>query len=120
MDPLLVAAVMRSESNFDFEAISLEGKDLGLMQIRRGITTRGFDRLTDRQLMRPWVNTYLGIRRLRLARHSCPLGSDTAIWLGRYAGNRCGPSRYGKTVMYFYSFVVETEETGHVPDAGLN
>lgn len=102
VDPVLAASLMRPESDFDPHAISAVGKDLGLTQIRRGITTRGYDHLTDRQLMRPWLNIFLGVRRMALARRNCEAGAPPEVWLGGYAGLQCGSTPYSRRLMYFY------------------
>lgn len=94
--PILAISVMAKESTFHPDARSDHG-DLGLMQIRRGITTHGYDWMTDTQLMEPKVNIHLGVRRLARARRVC--GGKSADWLGGYAGLSCGPSKYAQKVL---------------------
>ena len=96
--PALGAAMEVRESTCRRRARSRHG-DLGLMQIRRGCATRGFDGLTDEQLMEPRVNLKLGLRRLALARRRCG-GAPWEETLGAYAGLRgCRASAYGARVI---------------------
>jgi len=97
MDPGIIVAVMARESSCKVNAIGGNGKDLGLMQLRRGITTQGHDRLSNRQLMRPDINIRLGVRRLAQARRIC--NGLPEYWLSNYAGLRCGVSEYSRRVM---------------------
>lgn len=93
---LLVAVAFR-ESTFRVDARSGHG-DLGVMQIRRGCATRGYDRLSDAQLMEPAVNVHLGASRLSLARAKCH-GAPARRWLSGYAGLACRPSTYSAHVL---------------------
>lgn len=94
----LVVKVISRESDFKPRARSACGKDLGLMQIRRGVATAGYNHLTDEQLMEPGLNIHLGIRRLRLARAQCR--GEPRRWLGAYAGLKCmKTSPYARNVL---------------------
>jgi soluble lytic murein transglycosylase-like protein len=94
----LGVAVMFRESGFDVAAESRAG-DHGLFQIRRGRATRGYARLTERQLHDPATNVHLGLRRLYMARADCP-GAPPSRWLGGYAGVAgCARSGYARRVL---------------------
>jgi len=92
----VVDRVMYAESSCRVNARTT--RDLGLMGIRRGITTRGYDSMTDKQLMQPRINIKLGIRRLARAKRIC--GGDPIYWLSNYAGLPCGPSKYSGNVLF--------------------
>jgi soluble lytic murein transglycosylase-like protein len=101
--PLLVAAAIKRESGFNIQARGKAG-EIGLMQIKRGGATQGFDKLTDKELERPEVNIYLGVRYMYWMQRRC--GGDPSRWLGAYSGCRCGPSRYAKKVLEVFNQVL--------------
>jgi hypothetical protein len=96
----LAAVVLFSESTCRKNARGLRG-ELGGWQLKRGPITTGKARYTDRQLMQPRLSTWLAMRRLARAREACSAEADVDfksafIWVGGYAGFRCGPSPYGR------------------------
>lgn len=58
VDPLLIAAIAGHESNFNPKAVSSDGQDHGLMQLRQGVSTH----LSVRTLHDPTRNVREGIR----------------------------------------------------------
>lgn len=106
VDVEVVVAVMFRESGFRVGEESPAG-DHGLMQVRRGVSTRGYDWLTERQIHEPAINVHLGTRRLSWARAACG-GAGPELWLGHYAGVarrrrdgtiRCVRTRYARRVL---------------------
>lgn len=95
--PAIVLSVIASESSCRIDAKSGKG-DVGLMQIRRGVATHGYDGLTDAELMEPRLNIKLGVRRLARAKRIC--GGNPERWLSNYAGLQCGSSKYSRNVIF--------------------
>jgi soluble lytic murein transglycosylase-like protein len=96
LEPEVVVAVMWSESRFDRDARGAAG-EIGLMQVKRGIATRGFDHLGDDAFADPALNVRLGVRYLARVRRRC--GGDPLRWLGAYSGQACGVSAYATKVL---------------------
>lgn len=94
VDPELVVRVIARESSFRVRLRGAAG-EIGLMQIKRGVTTRG-TKLSDRQIERPAENVHLGVRRLALARRRCG-GGPADRWIGGYNGERaCRRGKYAR------------------------
>lgn len=95
--PEEAALMLLHESRFNPDARGAGG-ELGMAQLYRGkIATRGYNRLTDRQLMNPELNIRLGVRHLALVKADCSgAGKPVSRWIGRYSGAPCGRTRYGR------------------------
>lgn len=96
VEPEILAAVVMYESAFRPEVIGAVG-ELGLGQIRRGLVTRGYDELTDEELLAPRMNLRLTARHLAFVRKICK--GEPIRWLSPYNGRWCGESAYSKRVM---------------------
>jgi soluble lytic murein transglycosylase-like protein len=96
INPFVVLAAIKRESGFQITARGKAG-EIGLMQIKRGGATAGFETLTDTQLEQPDINIYLGVRYMYWSRRRC--GGEPWYWLGAYNGLHCGPSRYATKVL---------------------
>lgn len=98
----VAAAVLYSESTCRKNARGRRG-EVGGWQLKRGSITTGKAYYTDAQLMSPRLSTWLALRRLAHAREAC--ASEVVprygpeLWVGGYAGFRCGPSPYGKRIV---------------------
>lgn len=91
----MIAAVAFHESGFNPKAISADGQDLGLMQVRRGGAIQGrLLRLTDRALQNVRLNVGIGAGYLARMARSCP-----RYFLSRYNGRPCRPSIYSRAVL---------------------
>ncbi len=95
----LLRAVSFRESTHRYWKVSPNGKDHGLMGIRRGCATRGHDGLTNEQLREPAINVHLGAARLELARRRCG-NAPPLVYLGGYSGHRkCEATAYARRVL---------------------
>lgn len=105
VDPLLVAAVIMTETGFRVHERGADGEE-GPMQVHpRGSAIVGLPRRTVRHLARPDVNVAVGVRHLARLRAMC--GGPPDRWLGVYNGaRRCGVrTRYTAHVMTHYALL---------------
>lgn len=79
LDPALVKAVIKVESNWDSSAIGRHN-DLGLMQIRQHIVA---PHRTKKELLNPFVNVTEGIRHLGWTKKHCKHKVELS-WLSCY------------------------------------
>lgn len=96
LNPWNLAAVLAHESGLNRFARGQKG-ELGLGQLYRGtMATRGFDHLSDDELMRPEINIRLAARHLARVKRVCR-GWETPVeyWVGVYSGRGCGITGYG-------------------------
>ena len=96
--PNLLAAVAGKESSWRWEwkGAIIEGQagDLGYMQVTPETAAElcpGLD------MRRPVDNIRCGLRKLAAVEREC--GGPPANWLGRYNGQKCGPSCYADRVL---------------------
>lgn len=92
LDPLLVLAIMKTESSFKPHAVSRKGA-LGLLQIKP-VAARAVH-FEARQLLDPFVNVHIGIQYLSHLRHV--LGRDQMRILTAY---NMGPTRVRRLKNY--------------------
>jgi hypothetical protein len=94
----VIAAVAFHESQFNPLAVSNDGMDLGLMQVRRGgaIPAR-LESLSDRALQNVRLNISIGTSYLARMAKSCK--GPPLYWLSRYNGRKCRPSPYSMAVL---------------------
>lgn len=111
VDDQIVHKVMFAESGCRANVRNSRVGCVGLMQICRGAKTTGKHFFTDAQLRKPKVNIRIGVRRILLAQLRC--GPDPMVYLGNYAGLKCGPSDYARKVL---KFDYETERAGPPQD----
>ena len=74
IDPNLVLAVMKNESNYQVNAMSSTG-DVGLLQLN----VRSFPGYTIQELLDPETNIKLGTKYLAQLRRQCKMPNDTWI-----------------------------------------
>lgn len=88
IDSNVVTAVISLESGFNPRAVGRDGKDLGLMQLRRGgACLVGLRHLSNKRVMDPVFNIQRGVACLAQAIQTC--GGDLAKGLSRYNGRGC-------------------------------
>lgn len=90
----LIAAIAFHESQFDPVAVSADGMDLGLLQIRRGgAIPESMATLSDKALQNIELNIRIGASYLARMVKSCP-----RYPLSRYNGRPCKDSLYSRTI----------------------
>jgi hypothetical protein len=97
----VVAALCAHESRWDRRARGALG-EIGLCQLYRGtLATRGFDRLTNRQLENPKVQFHLAARHLSYLRSVCGRVHRTHAkqWISPYSGRKCTESVYSDAIV---------------------
>ena len=75
IDPNLVLAVIKVESNFNVDAKS-PTNDFGLMQLNK----KAFPEFTEQQLLNPKTNIYLGVKHLSDMKKQC-IHKNNNDWL---------------------------------------
>ncbi len=96
LDPYVLAALIQRESAFNPVAVSPVGA-FGLTQTMRGGATKGYDQLSDTELMAPALNIRLGARHLAMWRKFCgSLAGALSVYSGR---GRCRPSSYSDAII---------------------
>lgn len=86
VDPLLIAAIVGHESRFHSKAISKDGHDIGLMQLRQGSSTM----LSIKALQNPGTNLEIGIELLNLYVAQC---GTLPKALTAYNTGKCEPKK---------------------------
>ncbi len=93
----VMVAVAWNESAFEVSAVSRDGKDRGLFQIRStGVGAHLCRRLMPR-ILEPRNNIRCAARIMARVRSRC--GGPPARWLSAYNGRPCGPSSYSRRVL---------------------
>lgn len=98
LDPLLVATVARHESHFNPKAVSPDGRDRGLMQLRGGPGTR-WAHVSRKQLHDTQTNLTLGAEFLA---NRIALCGTLPKALGAYNTGKCRVNRYARSVLSEY------------------
>lgn len=102
LDEILIASIIAHESGFNPHAIGKDGKDLGLLQIRRGGAVTGLNEaLTDAALTNPPINLAIGAAYLAHVRAACARKgiTDPAAWVSQYKGLPARPSKYSRAII---------------------
>lgn len=104
----LIAAVIRQESGFNPEAVSADGMDLGLMQVRRGgAIPAKYASYTDRALKNVRLNIAIGTSYLAQMLKRCPKHP-----LSMYNSNKCRSSAYsGRVLAHLWRYKETRPET---------
>lgn len=103
--PELVYAIIENESDYQADAISADGYDYGLMQVRAICHTARCVELGAWNLFDPKMNVHAGIDILAELLAS----EENEAWaLSKYRGETTGPGNYSRTVLADAQWIAET------------
>lgn len=103
ISPELVTAIIWKESRFATDAVSENGKCIGLCQISKGSHRARMERLGVTDLTNPYDNIRVAVDYLSELYADC---DDTAYVLDRYNGNSNAKSNYEKGKVSKYASIV--------------